>query len=48
MEVNGQFHIPRTLPKRKSLWYQVGGAEEGGWLGLKSCLDTVEKRKILP
>jgi hypothetical protein len=26
----------------------VGGAEEGGWLGLKSCLDTVEKRKILP
>jgi hypothetical protein len=48
MEVNGQYHIPSTLPKRKRPWYQLGRAEGRGWLSLKGCLDTVEKRKILP
>jgi hypothetical protein len=44
MEVSGQFHAPDALPPGKE---PPGTQWIGGWLGPRSGLDEVERRKIL-
>jgi hypothetical protein len=40
LEVNGQFHVPAVLPRRKKLI--------GGQVGPRNKLDDVKRGKILP
>jgi hypothetical protein len=44
MEVSGQLHAPAALPLDKNVasthWIGV-------WVGIRACLEAVEKRKIL-
>jgi hypothetical protein len=42
MEVSGQLQAPTALPQGKGLRYPIGG-----WVGSRSVLDAVVKRKIL-
>jgi hypothetical protein len=42
MEVSGQLHVPAASPQGKSPWYHW----IGGWVGPRTSLDAVVKRKI--
>jgi hypothetical protein len=43
MEVSGQIHAPAALPPGKEPLVPIG---IGGWVGLRTVLGTVVKRKI--